>query len=146
MNLGLLTTQDKELIRAVLAETLGERDEVLAVYLFGSCASDEPVVNDIDVLLLVREQDLGRRFMLLTELAVLIAERLGLSSDNIDLIPFDLDMVQPYVLHAALETGLLLKCTDEEALTDAIESLSRYFLENEPILRRQELLRREMFS
>jgi len=146
MKLGVLTQQDKDRIRATLGEALQERDEALAACLFGSAASSEPVVNDVDVLVLLREPDSPRALLQLLELEVFLAERLGISSDLLDLIPFDLRCVEPAVLHDALETGVLLKCADEEALTDAIEALSHYFLENESVLRRQVSLRREMFA
>ena len=146
MKLGYVNAEFKEETIARLGVFFQERDEVLAAYLFGSAAEGGPVVNDIDVLVVFKESDTNNILLLLSEVDVRLAEHLGLSSDRIDLIPFDLRLVKPRVLYEALKTGILLKCSDEEALTDAIENLSRYFLENEGILRRQEILQREIFA
>jgi predicted nucleotidyltransferase len=146
MELGEVHPKFKEHLVAQLGAVLEKRDEVLAAYLFGSAAEAEPVVNDIDILILLSESDTNSIHFLLSELDVRIAEHLGLSTDVIDLIPFDLRLVEPNVLYEALRTGILLKCSDEEALTDAIEDLSHYFLENEGMLYRQKILMREMFS
>jgi len=146
MKLGYVHTEFKEQIMASLRVFFRERDEVLAAYLFGSAAEGGPVVNDIDVLVVLEESDTNEILFRLSCLEVSIAEHLGLSSDRIDLVPFDLRLVKPGVLYEALKTGILLKCSDDEALTDAIENLSRYFLENEGILHRQEILQREMLG
>ena len=146
MKLGYVQPAFKEQILDGLGVFFRERDEVLAAYLFGSAAEGGPVVNDIDVLVVLEEGETNDILLLLSSLEVSLAEHLELSSDRIDLVPFDLRLVKPEVLYEALKTGILLKCSDEEALTDAIENLSRYFLENEGILHRQEILQREMFG
>lgn len=144
MKLGLVSSEfRRELIEQINA-FLRERDEILAAYLFGSAAEGGPVVNDIDILVLLKESETDAILLLLSDLDVDLAGRLRVSTDRIDLIPFDSRLVQPEVLFDALKTGILLKCSDEEKLTDAIENLSRYFLENEGALRRQRMLQREM--
>jgi predicted nucleotidyltransferase len=146
MKLGYVNTDFKEQIIDKLGVFFRERGEVLAAYLFGSAAEGGPVVNDIDVMVLFEESETNEILLLLSSLDVSLAEHLGLSSDKMDLVPFDLRLVKPGVLYEALNTGILLKCSNEGALTDAIENLSHYFLENEGILRRQEMLEREMFG
>lgn len=146
MKLGYVHAEFKEQIIDQLGVFFRERDEVLAAYLFGSAAEGGTVVNDVDVLVVLGEGDANEILLLLSSLEVSLAGHLELSSDRIDLVPFDLRLVKPEVLYEALKTGILLKCSDEEALTDAIENLSRYFLENEGILHRQEILQREMFG
>ena len=146
MKIGYVDAEFKEQIIDRLGVFFRERDEVLAAYLFGSAAEGGPVVNDIDVLVVLEEGETNEILLLLSSLEIGLAEHLELSSDRIDLVPFDLRLVKPGVLYEALKTGILLKCSNEEALTNAIENLSRYFLENEGILRRQEILEREMLG
>ncbi|MDY0042153.1 MAG: nucleotidyltransferase domain-containing protein [Desulforhabdus sp.] len=144
MKLGLMSSEfRRELIEQINA-FLRERDEILAAYLFGSAAEGGPAVNDIDILVLMNESDTDANLLLLYDLDLDLAGRLRVLRDRIDLIPFDSRLVQPEVLFDALKTGILLKCSDEEKLTDAIENLSRYCLENEGALRRQRVLQREM--
>lgn len=144
MKLGLVQPGFGVGIARALTDFLDAREDVLAAYLFGSAATDGPVVNDIDILLLFPRGEENEVLSRLSDIDVPVAEHLGLSTDRLDLIPFDLRLVEPRVLYEALTTGILLKCIDEEALTDAIESLSRYFLENEAILHRRKMLSLEM--
>jgi|WetSurMetagenome_2_1015567.scaffolds.fasta_scaffold376976_2 predicted nucleotidyltransferase len=147
MKLGLVHAGFRDLMVERLKAFFQDREEVLAAYLFGSAIEDAGVVNDIDILLLPRAGDLDALLLLLTELDVCLAEHLGLvSTDQLDLIPFDLRLVEPVILYQAVNTGILLKCVDETALAEAIENLSRYFLENEGTLYRQRILNEEMFA
>lgn len=93
MDLGIVGPEFKELLIARLCVFLAKRDEILAAYLFGSAAEDGPVVNDIDVLILLNESDTNKILLLLCDLDVQLAEHLGFTTDQIDLIPFDIHLV-----------------------------------------------------
>ena len=62
---------------------------------------------------------------------------------NNDLLFFDLEEVDPMVLSRALNEGILLKNEDPDLLSDRIDALSGFFLENEAMIRRAKELRRE---
>jgi hypothetical protein len=49
----------------------------------------------------------------------------------------------PHVLIKAVNSGVLLKNADPKLLSERIEEISMYFLENEPVLQRAEILRKE---
>jgi len=53
-------------VQAKLRAALEQNKDVLAVYLFGSVAADEPVRNDLDILVLLRED--ADRFEVYTQL------------------------------------------------------------------------------
>ena len=126
-----------------LKDVLHNSPEAAAAYLFGSAAGDEPVVNDLDILVLLSPRmdkdkayfDLYARFMQVMELS-------GLRPD---ILFFDLQEADPHVLCDAVNKGILLKDESPELLTDRIESLSRYFLENEFLIREARRLRKEEF-
>jgi len=63
--------------------------------------------------------------------------------DRIDIVVFDLDEVEPVILKKAINQGVLLINNDPDFLSDRIEELSGYFLENEPMIYRAELLKKE---
>ena len=115
--------------------------EVAAAYLFGSSASGDDVTNDLDVLILLYpDADKGAIYI---SAICHIAEALKIPSDKVDILYFDLTEADPWVLLSAVNEGILLKNADPELLSDYIEQLSRYFLENDVILRRAEELRRQ---
>jgi predicted nucleotidyltransferase len=145
MRLGLVRPGFREEIIQLTGAYLSGRSEVSAAYLFGSAAEASDVVNDVDVLVLVRETDLNGILRLVALLEVDLAKHLGVSSDDLDLIPFDLRLIAPWVLYDAIKTGILVKCDDEDLLTDAIERLSQHFLENEGVLRRRGILSEQRF-
>ena len=62
---------------------------------------------------------------------------------HLDLLFFDSEEADPTVLSRAVNEGLLLKNEDPDFLSDSIDELSRYFLENEPMIRRAKQLRSE---
>lgn len=146
MELGMVGPGFGTELMSLLQAFFRDHKEVIAAYLFGSAANDEAVVNDVDVLVLLRERNLMEILGILGILEMDLAVCLGLRTEQIDLIPFDLNLVSPWVLCDAVNTGLLIKCDDEVFLTDAMENLSQYFLANEEVLARSEALRREMFS
>jgi predicted nucleotidyltransferase len=124
-----------------LRKGLEQNNDVLAAYLFGSIAAEEPVRNDLDILVLLRED--GDRFEAYTRLKRSLAEASGLPEDKIDLLFLDLREANPHVLIKAVNSGILIKNSNPDLLSQRIEDISMYFLENEPVLQRAEILRRE---
>jgi len=124
-----------------LRKGLEQNNDVLAAYLFGSIAAEEPVRNDLDILVLLRED--GDRFEAYTQLKRSLAEASGLPEDKIDLLFLDLREANPHVLIKAVNSGVLIKNSNPDLLSQRIEDISMYFLENEPVLQRAEILRRE---
>jgi len=124
-----------------LRKGLEQNNDVLAAYLFGSIAAEEPVRNDLDILVLLRED--ADRFEAYTQLKRSLAEASGLPEDKIDLLFLDLREANPHVLIKAVNSGVLIKNSNPDLLSQRIEDISMYFLENEPVLQRAEILRRE---
>jgi predicted nucleotidyltransferase len=124
-----------------LKKVLSESPEAAAAYLFGSAAKNEPVVNDLDILILLYQginQD-NAYF----ELSYRIGQSLNINADKVDVVFFDLEKVDPDVLYEAVNHGIQLKNNSPGLLTDKIEELSNYFLENEALIKETKLLRRE---
>ena len=118
--------------------------EIAAAYLFGSAAEGGPVVNDLDLLVLTFpgvNQDQAY-FDILSRMA----NELGLAEEKIDLVFFDLETTDPWVLHSAITTGDILTNKDQKFLADRIEELSLFFLVNETFLVRAKKLRDEQLE
>lgn len=118
--------------------------EIAAAYLFGSAAEGGPVVNDLDLLVLTFpgvNQDqayfdiLGR-----------LSQELSLPEQQIDLVFFELDVIDPHVLHSAINKGVLIKNQYPELLSDRIDQLSLYFLINESYIQRAKALLEEQLE
>ncbi|HEX9971038.1 MAG TPA: nucleotidyltransferase domain-containing protein [bacterium] len=124
-----------------LKKILNDSPEVASAYLFGSAAKNEPVVNDLDILILLYP-DINQDHAYF-ELSYRIGQSLNINADKVDVVFFDLDQVDPEVLYEAVNQGILLKNKHLDLLTDKIEELSRYFLENEFLIREAKKLRRE---
>jgi len=124
-----------------LRKGLEQNNDVLAAYLFGSIAAEEPVRNDLDILVLLREDT--DRFKAYMQLKRSLSEASGLPEDKIDLLFLDLHEANPHVLIKAVNSGVLIKNSNPDLLCQRIEDISMYFLENEPVLQRAEILRRE---
>jgi predicted nucleotidyltransferase len=124
-----------------LRKGLEQDNDVLAAYLFGSIAAEEPVRNDLDILVLLRED--ANRFEAYTKLKRSLAEASGLPEDKIDILFLDLREANPHVLIKAVNSGVLIKNSNPDLLSQRIEDISMYFLENEPVLQRAEILRKE---
>lgn len=120
---------------------LDEKPEVVAAYLFGSAAEGESVINDVDILVLLR-QDVDKNKVYF-ELCCSLAKVLGTSEDRIDLLFLNLREADPVILYNAINRGLLLKNSDSNILGDRIDALSRYFLENEPMILEAKHLRED---
>lgn len=128
--------------RQKLKNTLAQLPEVAAAWLFGSVTETPEIANDLDLLVLLQPSVnfLQINLMLIEK----ISEDLELKPDLIDLLEFNLDFADPEVLYRAVSTGILLKNESPELLSDKIEALSRYFLENEFLLQEQKRLQNEM--
>lgn len=124
-----------------LKQTLNESREVAAAYLFGSAAKNEPVINDLDILILLYPGVNPHNAYF--ELSYRIGQSQNINADIVDVIFFDLDMVDPEVLYEAVKHGILFKNQLPEFLTDKIEELSAYFLQNESLIKETKRLRRE---
>jgi predicted nucleotidyltransferase len=130
-----------ESVQAKLRKCLEQNNDVLAAYLFGSITAEVPVRNDVDILVLLRED--VDRFEAYTHLKRSMADASGLPEGKIDLLFLDLDEANPHVLIKAVNSGVLIKNSNPDLLSERIENISMYFLENEPVLQRAEILRRE---
>lgn len=120
---------------------LQPRQEVVAAYLFGSTVVKAPIMNDMDILVLLRDD--VDPLEIYIELKSSLADATGLSESKIDLLLFDLNHANPKVLIRAINSGLLIKNSKPNFLGKKIEALSKYFLENEPIIRRANFLKSE---
>jgi len=124
-----------------LRKILIDSPEIASAYLFGSAAKNEPVVNDLDILVLLYP-DINQDHAYF-ELSYRIGQSLNINADKVDVVFFDLDQVDPEVLYEAVNHGILLKNNLPELLTDKIEELSSYLLENESLIKETKRLRRE---
>ena len=124
-----------------LKDQLSAANDVDAAYLFGSAAKQEPVVNDLDILVL---PSLNADFHdLYFSLVQMITEDQKIEERQLDILFFDLKNADPFVLYDAVDTGILLCNKNSEHLGNSIEELSLYFLQNEPIIKEAARLRRE---
>jgi len=124
-----------------LKRCLHEKPEVVAAYLFGSATEGESVINDLDILVLLRpDVDEYRAYF---DLGGSLAKTLGISEDRVDLLFLNLDEANPVILYNAINRGVLLKNSDSNILGDRIDALSRYFLENEPMIMQAKHLRQD---
>jgi predicted nucleotidyltransferase len=124
-----------------LGRTLLNSPEVAAAYIFGSAITEEPVVNDLDILVLLYPGvDRNTTYF---ELYGRIAESQNAYGNQIDILFFDVDAADPEVLYEAVNKGVLLKNESPDLLVEKIEALTRYFVVNEFILRQAKLLDQE---
>ncbi len=131
---------DLDIIKSAVAAI----PEIAACYLFGSAGKGEVVVNDIDLLILVYPYaDAEKALWVATEK---ISDAINLPADVLDILLFDLNLANPHVLYAAINDGILIKNESPDLLEDSIETLSRYFLENEPIIQRAGRLNWELIE
>ena len=124
-----------------LKRCLHKKPEVVAAYLFGSAAEGESVINDVDILVLLRPD--VDKYKAYFDLSYSLAKTLGISEDRIDLLFLNLDEANPVILYNAINRGVLLKNSDSNILGDRIDDLSRYFLENEPMIMQAKHLRQD---
>jgi predicted nucleotidyltransferase len=127
-----------------VTKCLEDRPEVTAAYLFGSAAENCAVQNDVDIMVLLREG--VDRFEAYLNLKLILARATGLAEEKIDLLFFDLNEASPHVVFQAVNKGVLIKNADPDELSDRIDGLSRYLLENEPVFRRAGRLRKNQLE
>jgi predicted nucleotidyltransferase len=124
-----------------IKKCIAESRDVVAAFLFGSAAGMEQAVNDLDILVFLNQgaRRLETQFVLMDRLSKVT----GFKPDRIDIVVFDLDEVEPVILKKAINQGVLLINNDPDFTGDRIEELSGYFLKNEPMIYRAELLKKE---
>jgi len=115
--------------------------EISAAYLFGSAAGRGIVVNDLDILVLLHQGvDKDEAYINLTHN---LSKSLTIPETCVDLLFFDLREADPSILARAVNQGILLINRDPEYLSNMIDSVSRYLLENETMMIRARRLRQE---
>ncbi|MFP4037074.1 MAG: nucleotidyltransferase domain-containing protein [Desulfobacteraceae bacterium] len=124
-----------------LKQALEEKDEVLAAYLFGSAAQRDSIANDVDILLLL--QPGSNKYEVEFDLKSHLAEHLGIPEKKFDFLFFEMDEADPKILYKAIDQGILLKNANPQFLSERINRLSSYFLENDSMIEKAEYLRRE---
>ncbi len=115
--------------------------EVSAVYLFGSASGRGLVVNDLDILVLLHHGvDKDEAYINITHN---LSKSLKIREAFVDLLFFDLEEADPIIMARAVNQGILLINRDPEYLSNMIDSVSRYLLENETMMIRAQRLRQE---
>ena len=115
--------------------------EVSAAYLFGSAASGEAMVNDLDILILLHQEiDKDEAYI---NLIYNLSKSLKIPESCVDLLFFDSNEADPSILTRAVNRGILLINHDPEYLSNMIDNVSRDLLENEAMIIRARRLRRE---
>jgi predicted nucleotidyltransferase len=124
-----------------LKSILEECHEVSAAFLFGSAASGEYMANDLDILVLLHQDtDKNEAFFDLTSN---LSKSLKVPEAAVDLLFFDLEEADLSILTRAVNRGIMLINHDPEYLSNMIDNLSRYLLENETMIIRARRLRQE---
>ena len=103
----------------MLKQSLRNSPEAAAAYLFGSAAMNAPVVNALDILLLVYP-DVDKNIAYF-DLVSRISEAVALPEEKIDILFFDLQEADPDILYEAFNNGVLLKNESPELLGESIE-------------------------
>ena len=132
----------KDTIKTITSK-LDHRDDVAAAYLFGSFPK-ERVFHDIDILILFDIQYATPYSDY--DIKQFVAESLQISSNKIDILSFDLTKANPLILIRAVNDGLLIKNSKPVLLTDQLEALSQYFLQNESYLYYRNKYLKELYS
>ena len=115
-----------KLISQALTAHFAGREEVVAVYLFGSQARGEADhLSDVDVALLLRP-DLSRETLWRLELRLDVEVCDALGSDDVDVIVLNIAPLE--VQFEIIRTGMLLHSNDENARTDyEVQMMSEYW-------------------
>jgi len=125
----------------ILKQTIRNSTEVAAAYLFGSAATGEPVVNDLDLLVLIYPAiDKNIAYF---DLLYRISKSMDIPVDQVDLLFFDLQEADPSILYEAVNKGILIKNESPDMLSEMIDKLSLYFMENEFMIKHAAQLKRE---
>jgi len=72
-----------------------------------------------------------------------LSKSLNIPESCVDLLFFDLNEADPSILTRAVNRGILLINHDPEYLSNMIDNISRYLLENETMIIRAQRLRQE---
>jgi predicted nucleotidyltransferase len=141
MNNSELTVKSTTVTLKDIKMVLEGCTEVSAAYLFGSAASGEAVVNDLDILVLLhQEMDKDDAYI---NLICNLSKSLKIPESCVDLLFFDSNEADPSILTQAVNRGTLLVNHDPEYLSNMIDNVSRDLLENEAMITRARRLRRE---
>ena len=136
-----LKIKDTTVYTKDLKIVLDRCSEVSAAYLFGSAAGRGFVVNDLDILVLLHQGvDKDEAYINLTHN---LSKSLSIPETFVDLLFFDLEEADPSILARAVNRGILLINRDPDYLSNMIDSVSRYLLENETMMIRARRLRQE---
>ena len=105
-----------------LKATVERCPEVSAAYLFGSAASGDKVVNDLDILVLLhQDMDKDEAYINLT---YNLSKSLKIPEACVDLLFFDLEEADLSILTRAVNRGILLINHDPEYLGNMIDNIS----------------------
>ena len=141
MNNNELKIKNTSVKIADLKTILERCPEVSAAYLFGSAASGEYVANDLDILVLLHQNtDKNEAYFNLTSN---LSKSLKIPETAVDLLFFDLEEADLSILTRAVNHGIMLINHDPEYLSNMIDNLSRYLLQNETMIIRARRLRQE---
>jgi hypothetical protein len=99
------------------------------------------VVNDLDILVLLHQEiDKDEAYI---NLIYTLSQSLKIPEACVDLLFFDSNEADPSILTRAVNRGILLINHDPEYLSNMIDNISRYLLENETMIIRAQRLRQE---
>ena len=137
----IIQVRNKKVKISEIKASIQKCTDVSAAYLFGSGSQDSPVVNDLDILVLLNKHADKRTSFF--DVLHKLSSHLNLPEDNIDLLFFDYHEADVSVLVRAVNEGILIKNDNPEFLSDIIDKFSRYLLENEAMMVRGLRLRQE---
>ena len=97
------TKQEKEEFVDALSSCLQQHGEIYAAYLFGSAASGEAMVNDLDILVLLHQEiDKDEAYI---NLIYNLSKSLKISESCVDLLFFDSNEADPYNPYPGCKPG-----------------------------------------
>ena len=137
----IIQVRNKKVKISEIKASIQKCTDVSAAYFFGSGSQALPVVNDLDILVLLNKHADKRTSFF--DVLHKLSSHLNLPEDNIDLLFFDYHEADVSVLVRAVNEGILIKNDNPEFLSDIIDKFSRYLLENEAMMIRGLRLRQE---
>ena len=137
----IIQVRNKKVKLSDIKASIQKCTDVSAAYFFGSGSQALPVVNDLDILVLLKKHADKRTAFF--DVIHKLSSQLNLPDDHIDLLFFDYHEADVSVLVRAVNEGILIKNDNPEFLSDIIDEFSRYLLENEAMMIRGLRLRRE---
>ena len=124
----IIQVRNKKVKLSDIKASIQKCTDVSAAYFFGSGSQALPVVNDLDILVLLKKHADKRTAFF--DVIHKLSSQLNLEADV-------------SVLVRAVNEGILIKNDNPEFLSDIIDEFSRYLLENEAMMIRGLRLRRE---